>query len=332
MALSGHTVNEFRRPAVLQLNIKAFTASKMNVLHHLSLQYEAPIILLQETHCTCADELTKPGSALAGFSLSRKHGLATFVHDRLKWTLVDQFPATSETVWLCVDVDGYRIVNVYKLPPTRLQASHLPVFPYPVLYAGDFNCLHVNWDYRTSSADGECLVAWASLNGLVPLLDPKDVATFHSGSWNTGTNPDLTFVSVGPDSRVPDRRILAKFPRSQHRPSLIAPPRLALPVPSKPVKRWNFCKANWIHYNALTNELAKSLLPPDADLVHQDFCNVIRTAAKNFVPRSCRNNDIPCWDAECENLYRTFLQLPEGMDSNGDATALLLRLDKKRRD
>ena len=115
----------------------------------------------------------------------------------------------------------------------------------------------------------------ASLNGLVPLHDPKDVATFHSGRWNTGTKPDLTFASVGADSRVLDRRILEKFPRAQHRPSLIAPSRLALPVPSKPVKRWNFRKVNWSHYNALTNKLAKSLLPPnspDVNMAYQNFC------------------------------------------------------------
>ena len=115
-----------------------------------------------------------------------------------------------------MDVDGYRIVNVYKPPPTRLQASHLPMFSHPLFYAGDFNCPHVNWDYKTSNADGECLVAWASLNGLVPLHNSKNVATFHSGRWNTGTNSDPTFVSVGPDSRVPDERILEKFPRSQY--------------------------------------------------------------------------------------------------------------------
>ena len=74
--------------------------------------------------------------------------------------------------------------------------------------------------------DGECLVAWASLNGVVPLYDPKNVANFHSGRWNTGTNPDLTFVSVVPDSPVPDKRILETFPRSQHRLSLIVPPNL----------------------------------------------------------------------------------------------------------
>ena len=156
------------------------------------------------------------------------------------------------------------------------------MFAHLVFYAGVFNCPHVNWGYRTSSADGECLVAWASLNSLVPLHDPKDVATFHSDRWNTGTNLNLTFVSVDPDSCVPNRRILEKFPRSQHRPLLIVPPRLALPVPCKPDKRWNFGKANWSHYNALTNKLAKSLLPPDSpdvDLVYQDFCNAIRTAA-----------------------------------------------------
>ena len=135
-----------------------------------------------------------------------------------------------------MDFDGCRIVNVYKLPPTRLQASDLPKFPYPVFYAGDFNCPHVNWGYKTSSADGECLVAWASCNGLVPFHDPKDVATFHSDRWNTGTNPDLIFVSAGLDSLVPDRRILEKFPRSQHQPLFIVPPRLSVSVPRKPIK------------------------------------------------------------------------------------------------
>ena len=230
MPLSGHTVNKFRKPAVLKVNMEGLAASKMNVLHHLAVQYQALVILLQKSHCTRADKLTIPGFTLAGSSLSRKHGLAMFVHDRPKRTLVGQYPATSDAEWLCVDVDGYIIVNVYKPAPTRLQASDLPVFPHPVLYAGDFDCPHVNWGYRTSSADGECLFAWSSLNG-----------------------------------------ILEMFPRSQHRPSFIVPPRLALPVPSKPVERWNFSKVNWSHYKALTKKLAKSLLPPDSPDVDQAF-------------------------------------------------------------
>ena len=102
-----------------------------------------------------------------------------------------------------------------------------------------------------------------------------------------------------------------------------------------PVKRWNFCKAKWSHYIALTNKFAKTLLPPNSlgvDAAYQDFCNTIKKAAKQTIPRGYRNNYIPCWDAECESLYKTFLQSPQGDDSSLAATALLAKLDRKRRD
>ena len=55
-------------------------------------------------------------------------------------------------------------------------------------------------------------------------------------------------------------------------------------------------------------------------------------AAKKTIPRGYRNNYIPCWDAECESLYKTFLQSPQGDDSSLAATALLANLDRKQRD
>ena len=106
----------------------------MNVLHHLAMQSEALVILLQETHCIDAEKLVLPNYQLAGSSLSRKHGLATFVHERLRYMLLDQSPPTSEIEWLCVDVDGYKVVNVYKPPPTRLRSLDLPVFSHPCLF------------------------------------------------------------------------------------------------------------------------------------------------------------------------------------------------------
>ena len=131
LPLSGHIANKFRRPTILQLNIEGLTANKMNVLHHLAMQFEALVMLLQETHCTDAEKLVLPNYQLARSSLSRKHGLATFVHERLRYTLLDQSPPTSEIEWLCVDIDGHKIVNVYKPPPTRLRTLDLPVFPHP---------------------------------------------------------------------------------------------------------------------------------------------------------------------------------------------------------
>ena len=89
----------------------------MNVLHHLAMQSEVLVILLKETHCTDTEKLVLPNYQLAGSSLSRKHGFATFVHERLRYTLLDQSPPRLEIKGLCVDVDGYKIVNVYKPPP-----------------------------------------------------------------------------------------------------------------------------------------------------------------------------------------------------------------------
>ena len=78
-----------------------------------------------------------------------------------------------------------------------------------------------------------------------------------------------------------------------------------------PFKRRNFRKDNWSHYIALTNKFAKTLLPPDSldvDAAYQDFCNTIKKTAKKTIPRGYQNNYIPCWDAECKSLYKTFLQ------------------------
>ena len=96
LPFSGHIANKFRRPTILQLNIEGLTASKMNVLHHLVLQSEAFVILLLETHFTDAEKLVLPSYQLAGSSISRKHGLATFVHERLRYTLLDQSLPTWE--------------------------------------------------------------------------------------------------------------------------------------------------------------------------------------------------------------------------------------------
>ena len=68
------------------------------------------------------------------------------------------------------------------------------------------------------------------------------------------------------------------------------------------------------------------------DQAYHCFCNAISNAAKKCIPRGRRNNRIRCWDAECKNLYQTFLQYPEGHESSRAATALLARLDRKRRD
>ena len=102
----------------------------------------------------------------------------------------------------------------------------------------------------------------------------KETPSFYSHRWNVNNNPDLAFMSLGQESRLPDRRVLGKFPRSQHRPSLIMPPILKLPAHSDPVKRWNFRKADWKRFCLLTGESVERLPPPDTlniEKAYRDF-------------------------------------------------------------
>ena len=114
LPISGHIIKKFRGPSTLQLNSEDLTASKMNVLHHLATQLEAFVILLQETHCISAEKLVLSNYQLAGFSLSRKHGLAAFVHKQLKWTLYDQSPTTSKTEWMLTAIKSLTSTNLHQ--------------------------------------------------------------------------------------------------------------------------------------------------------------------------------------------------------------------------
>jgi len=84
---------------------------------------------------------------IAGPVLRRKYSLATFVEERLEWTLVHQSPEQSDTECLWVDVTGYKMVDVYKLPSSQFKPAAIPTFSHPRLHVGDFNCQHVNRGY-----------------------------------------------------------------------------------------------------------------------------------------------------------------------------------------
>jgi len=84
-------------PSIIQLNTEGLTASKITIVEHLAYKNKAFIIILPEIQCATADKLVIPNLSLAGSVLSRKHGLATFDHERLEWSRVDWSPEQSET-------------------------------------------------------------------------------------------------------------------------------------------------------------------------------------------------------------------------------------------
>ena len=100
--------------------------------------------------CYLNFQVVRPSFLLAGFSLSRKHGLAKFryydlgIHFLINlhrhWRL-------NGCAWTLMIIKYSRSTN---LPPTRLQCLNLLVFSHPCLYAGDFNFRHVDWITMTT--------------------------------------------------------------------------------------------------------------------------------------------------------------------------------------
>ena len=185
----------------------------------------------------------------------------------------------------------------------------LPVFDTPCIYADDFNCQHTDWGYNNISPDRECFAVWPTNNDLTLLQDPKGNSTFHSGRWKSETSPDLAFARTEASSQFPDKRVLGRFPRSQYRPSVTTASHRVTST-SKPVKRWDFRRANWKRYGTITNNLP---LPDarNANTAYQAFCSMTMNAAKQFVCRGKRKLYMPCWEKECKTLFQT-TQAPTG--------------------
>ena len=148
---------------------------------------------------------------LAGHTISKRHGLASFVRSNLSWKLSDLSGEDSDIEWQCINVEGYNIVNIYKPPTLQLILTSLPVFNTPCIYAGDFNCQHTDWGYNNISPDGECLSVWAANNDLTFLQDPKGNFTFYSRHWKSETNPDLAFARIETSSQPPIDEYLEGF-------------------------------------------------------------------------------------------------------------------------
>ena len=69
-------VKDVPKPSKLQLS----TTNKISVIEHLAYKNKAHSIILQTTHPTTKDKLVIPNFSLGRSVLSRKHGVATFVH------------------------------------------------------------------------------------------------------------------------------------------------------------------------------------------------------------------------------------------------------------
>jgi len=178
------------------------------------------------------------------------------------------------------------------------------------------------------------LADWSCTNNLHTLYDPKQLTSFQSARWNSGTNPDVTFSTLIRGT-ISTREVFEQFPHSQHRPSLIRTMPLISFTRSAPIPRWNFRKADWERYKDLTNNLADSLPTPrmhNINFAYKQFTQTLKTVAKQTILKGFRKSYIPTWDEECSRLYKEYLNADSQDTIHSSASALTDLLDKKRHD
>jgi len=128
-------------------------------------------------------------------------------------------------------------------------------------------------------------------------------------SLNGYANPDLALVSVSYDNPLPKRCVPETFPRPQHTSSLIPPPRFKGPAYSDP---WNVGTFGRLYGSALAF-LQVNPLRDFHTTRHNKYRKGIpgigksEFAGKERIPPGRRKNCVPCWDNECESLYRSLL-------------------------
>ena len=123
------------------------------------------------------------------------------------------FAAASLTLYRALNGCAWMLMDTISSTSSRSRQHDFKYVIYHCsltrsLYAGDFNSTHTDWGYKNNSADGD------RLHRQTPTNNPKNTTSFQSCRCNTGTNPDLAFYSIGPDSCSPHRRVLEKFQRS----------------------------------------------------------------------------------------------------------------------
>ena len=219
---------------LLQLNAEGISKAKIQVIEHL-----ATVILLQETHVTNPDVLNIPDNSPAACTSSIVHGVATFVQCPTKWRDIASSTLAEEVEWVTTEVEGVNITNVYKPTGTRLCLDSTPRYQRPCINAGDFNCHSTTWGYSSTNTDGTTLEQWASNTDVTLLYDPKQPRSFRSARWGHIDESGSGFCQSWNMCESASPRTLLEVPAS-----IIESSTTINSVPSRPINRWNFRKAD----------------------------------------------------------------------------------------
>jgi len=159
---------------------------------------------------------------------------------------------------LTADLGKITITSVYKPPgadfiftePCNFRDNRTKII------ISDFNSHSVNWGYNETNDDGEKVEEWAEANGLSLIFDAKLPASFNSGRWKRGYNPDNIFACEN-IATLCKKEVLTPIPKTQHRPIACEIRAIINPIIVLFQRRFNFKKANWSEFSKALDKAIK---------------------------------------------------------------------------
>ena len=304
---------------VISANIEGFSSAKSNIIAEVCKQHQCNVLCLQETHRSSRhNRPVVPGMDLIAEIPHEKHGSAIYV--RSGSSVISTTTNNNNGIeCLSAHLEGITITSVYKppgvpfVPAGQMVQSGMP----SQVFIGDFNSHSTAWGYNNTYVDGECVQKWAEANHLRLVHDPKLPASFYSGRWKRGYNPDLIF---GSDTIAEGcvKTILDPVPHTQHRPLCLQIKAVVTPKTVPHLRRFNFKKANWKSFSSDLDSYVSEL---DASAEqYPDFIQAVFKSSKRNIPRGCRTNYIPGLSPSSADLYEDYKERFEN-DPFAPATA-----------
>lgn len=277
---------------LVSLNIEGLTPEKEQLISEIVREYKCEVLCLQETHRGV--EHKRPN--IKGMSLiierpHKKYGSALFVKHNTQVKSA-AMSCTKDIEILSVDLGKITIASVYKPPGADFIFTEPDNFRdnRTKIIIGDFNSHNVNWGYNETNEDGEKVEEWAEANGFSLIFDAKLPASFNSGRWKRGYNPDNIFTSEN-IATLCKKEVLTPIPKTQHRPIACEIRAAINPITVPFQRRFNFKKARWSEFSEALDIEIKQIQP--APHQYETFVEVVKKISRKYIPRGCRTEYIP---------------------------------------
>jgi exonuclease III len=129
----------------MQINVEGISKAKSEVLEILLLEQNVDILLIQETHTSDEEQLSKRGFingyTVAGATYHSKYGTATYVRKNLKWKFI-QATDYNNIFIIQIEINNLSVSNIYKPPNISWTLLMTLNIQHPSVVMGDFNSHH----------------------------------------------------------------------------------------------------------------------------------------------------------------------------------------------